>query len=73
LAEGVEFEDVNQYQDAINTLKEGYFPKAPRTNNAEVEADQALLNEEGSEETTKPRVSREMAAYANALERTIRK
>ena len=72
LAEGVEFEDADQYQDAINTLKEGYFPKAPRTNNAEVEADQALLNEEG-EEPGKPKVSREMAAYANVLGRTIRK
>jgi hypothetical protein len=73
LAEGVEFEDVDQYQDAINTLKEGYFPKAPRTNNAETEADQALLNEDVEGETAKPRVSREMAAYANVLGRTIRK
>jgi hypothetical protein len=73
LAEGVEFEDVDQYQDAINTLKEGYFPKAPRTNNAEVEADQALLNEDVDEETAKPRVSQEMAAYANVIGRTIRK
>ena len=72
MAVGVDFEDAEQYQDSIYTLKEGFFPKAPRTNNAEVEADQALLNEEG-EEPGKPKVSREMAAYANVLGRTIRK
>lgn len=66
LAEGVEFEDADQYQEALNTLKESYFPRAPRTN-AEEEVEE-LLNEEAA-----PKLSPDMAAYASTIGRTIRK
>ena len=66
LAEGVEFEDIDQYYGAISTLKEGYFPKAPRMN-VEEDVDEVL------EEETKPRLTPDMAAYTSTIGRTIRK
>ena len=68
LAEGVEYEDASQYQEALNTLKESYFPKAPRINAEEEVNDEELLNEE-----SKPKLSPDMAVYTRTIGRTIRK
>jgi len=69
LAEGVEFEDIDQYHDALSTLKESYFPKAPRMNAEEEVEHGTLLNEEEN----KPNLSPDMAAYSRVIGRTIRK
>ena len=64
LAEGVEFEDTEQYQQALVTLKEGYFPRAPRT--IEQEDTDELLSESLSQGSSS------MDVYTNAIGRTVR-
>tara|TARA_R110000824_G_scaffold49838_26_gene139744 strand:+ start:4317 stop:5630 length:1314 start_codon:yes stop_codon:yes gene_type:complete len=68
LAEGVDFEDAEQYQEAISTLKESYFPKAPRTIAEDQDVDESLLTEE-----YRPTLEPTMAAYASVLGRTVKK
>jgi len=64
LSEGVQYEDAEQYIKAIATLKESYFPQAPRY--AEEEDTDELLSESLS--TTSSSVDR----YADAIGRTVK-
>jgi hypothetical protein len=67
LSEGVDFEDVEQYTNALGTLKENYFPKTGK-------APQQLISEE--QETDGGVISETsgtMSAYAGAIGRTVRK
>ena len=57
LAEGVEFESEESYEEKLKTLKESYFKSAPKRSESEV------LNEEAAS----PDVSGSMAAYLQAL------
>ena len=57
LAEGVEFESEESYEEKLKTLKESYFKSAPKRSESEV------LNEEAAT----PDVSGSMAAYMQAL------
>jgi len=68
LAEGVEYEDEDQYIYAISTLKESYFPQAPIT---VVEEDTDELLSESL--TSEPQTSAAMSAYTQTLGRTIRR
>jgi hypothetical protein len=68
LAEGVEYEDEDQYIHAITTLRESYFPQAPIT---VVEEDTDELLSESL--TSAPRTSAAMSAYTQTLGRTIRR
>jgi hypothetical protein len=65
LSEGVQYEDAEQYIRAIATLKESYFPQAPK--NAEEEDTDELLSESLS--TKSSSVDR----YADAIGRTVRR
>jgi hypothetical protein len=67
LAEGVEYEDEDQYIYAISTLKESYFPQAPIT---VVEEDTDELLSESL--TSEPQTSAAMSAYTQTLGRTSR-
>jgi len=67
LAEGVEYEDEDQYIHAIATLKEGYFPQAPIT--VDEEDTDELLSESLTDE---PQTSAAMSAYTQTLGRTSR-
>ena len=64
LSEGVDFEDVEQYANALGTLRENYFPKTGTTNQQFIVEEQEV---EGGifEETTGT-----MSAYVGALART---
>lgn len=64
LSEGVQYEDAEQYIKAIATLKESYFPQAPRF--VEEEDTDELLSESLS--TTSSSVDR----YADAIGRTVK-
>ena len=64
LSEGVQYEDAEQYIRAIATLKESYFPQAPRF--VEEEDTDELLSE--SLGTT----SSSMDSYADAIGRTVK-
>jgi hypothetical protein len=65
LAEGVDFEDTDQYQQALVTLKESYFPRAPRTVDEE-DTDELLSESLGSSSSSS------MDSYSRAIGRTIR-
>ena len=65
LSEGVEFEDVDQYTEAISTLKESYFPQAPKVV-VEEDTDE-ILSETLTEDNSA------MAQYAKVLGRTVRR
>jgi len=64
LSEGVQYEDAEQYIRAIATLKESYFPQAPRF--VEEDGTDELLSE--SLKTT----SSSMDSYTNAIGRTVK-
>tara|TARA_B100000530_G_scaffold324902_1_gene262102 strand:- start:415 stop:1701 length:1287 start_codon:yes stop_codon:yes gene_type:complete len=65
LSDGIQFEDVDQYREALGTVKENYFPKAPATN-VEEEVDESLqLNEDA------PATNSAMAAYTSVLKRAV--
>ena len=62
LSEGVEYEDEDQYRENLKTIRDNYFPKAPRTSTEEtVDSEAGLLNED---------LSPVMAAYSSAIGRT---
>ena len=65
LADGIDYEDDNQYQEKLEVLKENYFPKAsdaPQIISEEVENTET---EENAEESVDPSISR----YVNAMKR----
>lgn len=74
LAEGVEFEDTEQYANKLSTIKESYFTES-------VEEDDTLTENfamddeplELEEETTARAVDPSMAAYMDAISRTAKK
>ena len=67
LAEGVDYEDVEQYTNALGTIKENYFPKTRKAPQQviteEQETDGGVINE----------ISGTMSAYTGAIDRTTRK
>jgi len=69
LSEGIIFEDVDQYKDALNVVKESYF--SGRTASKSVVIDEAAeILEEGLQEEEAP-ASPQMAAYVDVMSRTI--
>jgi len=71
LAEGVEFEDVDSYAEKLETIKENYFgsdAKEDLTEETHMDADP--IDVEDSAETV---VDPNMAAYMNAISKSIKK
>ena len=69
LSEGVDFEDVDQYQEALETLRESYFPRASKGGAIDLN-EEAEISEEGIfEETPTDPV---MASVINVLGRTVK-
>ena len=69
LSEGVDFEDVDQYQEALETLRESYFPRASKGGAIDLN-EEAEISEEGifEEAPTDP----VMASVINVLGRTVK-
>ena len=69
LSEGVDFEDVDQYQEALETLRESYFPRASKGGAIDLN-EEAEISEEGifEEAPTDP----VMASVVNVLGRTVK-
>ena len=68
LSEGIIFEDVDQYKDALSVVKESYF--SGRTASKSVVIDEAAeILEEGLQEEAP--ASPQMAAYVDVMNRTI--
>jgi hypothetical protein len=69
LSEGVEFEDEDSYSAKLETLKESYFPKE------EIVAEEVVIDDEPLELTEEetPVADPSMAAYLNAISKSIKK
>ncbi len=66
LAEGIEFENTEQYIEKLNVLKESYFPKSDAVTSEITETDETIeLTEEKSEE----KIDESMAHYTSAIRR----
>ena len=61
LAEGVDFESLDQYQEKLNILKGSYFNTVPTTNN--------MLVEETTNKQITQNISSSMNAYMSTLDR----
>ena len=68
LSEGVGFEDVDQYKQALGTIKENYFPRTAQSG-AVVIDEETEVSEDGIAEETP--INSSMASYVNVIGRTI--
>jgi len=69
LSEGVGFEDVDQYRQALDTLKENYFPRTSKGGAVQLD-EEAEISENGIIDEA-PR-NAAMASYVNVLKRTVK-
>ena len=66
LAEGIEFENTEQYIEKLNVLKESYFPKSEAVTSEITETDE---NIEVQSEETPEKLDESMAHYTSAIRR----
>ena len=66
LAEGIEFENTEQYIEKLNVLKESYFPKTDSVTSEITETDE---NIEVPEEESQERLDESMKHYTSAIRR----
>jgi hypothetical protein len=67
LAEGVGFEDVDQYKTSLETIRENYFPRTPSTPSID-EDSEILLDGDDTKEAPK---TAQMAAYVDAIGQSV--
>ena len=66
LAEGIEFENTEQYIEKLNVLKESYFPKSEAVTSEITEADETI---ELPEEESTEKIDENMQHYTSAIRR----
>ena len=66
LAEGIEFENTEQYIEKLNVLKESYFPKSEAVTSEITETDETI---EVSDEETPQKLDESMEHYTSAIRR----
>ena len=66
LAEGIEFENTEQYIEKLNVLKESYFPKSEAVTSEITEADETI---ELTEEESTEKIDENMQHYTSAIRR----
>ena len=66
LAEGIEFENTEQYIEKLNVLKESYFPKSEAVTSEITETDETI---ELTEEESPERIDDNMKQYTSAIKR----
>ena len=66
LAEGIEFENTEQYIEKLNVLKESYFPKSDAVTSEITETDETI---EVQSEETPEKLDESMAHYTSAIRR----
>jgi hypothetical protein len=66
LAEGIEFENTEQYIEKLNVLKESYFPKSDAVTSEITETDETI---EVSDEKQEIRLDESMKHYTSAIKR----
>ena len=70
LAEGVAFEDVDQYRTALETIKENYFPRTVHGKTSTLD-EEFEVSENGLAGTEEAPPNSTMAAYVSTLGRTV--
>jgi len=70
LAEGVAFEDVDQYRTALETIKENYFPRTVHGKTTTLD-EEFEVSENGLAGTEEAPPNSTMAAYVSTLGRTV--
>ena len=74
LLEGVDFESEELYREKVRVIKENYFPKNPAKQTTKSVEPQSLVEDMSRQQPDNTiEASGTVAAYANALSRTIRK
>ena len=66
LAEGIEFENTEQYIEKLSVLKESYFPKADSVTSEITETDETI---ELTEEQSPEKIDESMQHYTSAIRR----
>jgi hypothetical protein len=66
LAEGIEFENTEQYIEKLSVLKESYFPKSDAVTSEITETDETI---EVSDEKTEEKLNESMKHYTSAIKR----
>ena len=66
LAEGIEFENTEQYIEKLNVLKESYFPKSDAVTSEITETDETI---EVSDEQMEEKLNEDMKHYTSAIKR----
>ena len=69
LSEGLDYDNVDDFESKLNTLKESYFDNKAASASTDVE-DQDPID---LDEETQPKLSGPIANYADAISRTVRK
>ena len=66
LAEGIEYENDEQYTEKLNVLKESYFPKSDAVTSEITETDETI---EISDEKREVKIDEDMKHYTSAIKR----
>jgi len=66
LAEGIEYENQEQYIEKLNVLKESYFPKSDAVTSEITETDETI---EVPDEKTEVKLQENMEHYTSAIKR----
>ena len=66
LAEGIEYENEEQYIEKLNVLKESYFPKSDAVTSEITETDETI---EVSDEKQEVKLDEDMKHYTSAIKR----
>ena len=66
LAEGIEYEDEEQYTEKLNVLKESYFPKSEAVTSEIAETDETI---EVTDEKKEEILTENMKQYTSAIRR----
>ena len=72
LAEGIEYEDTEDYSKKIDMLKEHYFNAKPASSDESLDSEEDPVEIDEEDATAAP-LPGQMAAYASAISRTVRK
>jgi len=73
LAEGIEYEDTDDYSKKIEMLKEHYFDAKPASSDESLDSEEDPVEIDEEDASTGAPLPGQMAAYASAISRTVRK
>jgi hypothetical protein len=73
LAEGIDYEDTEDYLKKIDMLKEHYFNAKPASSDESLDSEEDPVDIDEEQDAQSAPLPGQMAAYASAISRTVRK